>query len=378
MSAAKRISALLLAALCALCLISCSESESAGEALIKPVEHGGTESESPSMRMAEAVYGSISRTMSAEVSISYAEKELVCESENARFAEYFVSAGDVVDEGTPIARFEIESSAAERQRLEAELEIAESEAERSEKSTKENVDAAQALLDAADASDARALRRAELGLERAKLEFEGTLEGAEARVEAARGALEDFDERSSDYVVCAPARGCVLSLASFAANAPVEWGSRICTFIDYGDIALAASSDIAGVPCYGAEATVSSNFLDAPLTSRILDAPLNRGEETGVFTVEIPEEVVEAANAALMSSGAPQFRPNIRVETLRFELDDVLTVPNTALSSENGKRFVYVMRDGSLRKRYVEAGLSDGTNTQILAGLEPGEYVSIG
>ena len=41
MSAAKRLCALLLAATAAFSLVSCSESESAGEALIKPVERSG-------------------------------------------------------------------------------------------------------------------------------------------------------------------------------------------------------------------------------------------------------------------------------------------------------------------------------------------------
>ncbi len=377
MSAAKRLCALLLVATAAFSLVSCSESESAGEALIKPVERSG-ESSSGSTRTAEVTVGGILRSMSADASVTFATKDIYCEFNGARFAEYYVSAGDTVEEGAPIARFTIETSAAERQRLEAELEIAKSETERALKTARDSAASAREALAAADRSDTRAYRRAGLALERAELQLEAAESGAADRVAAAQDALRAFDERAVEDTVYAPARGCVYSLESLGAGLPVEYGRRVCTFISYEDIAVTAPSDITGVPRYGERAIIRTDLADGDIESRVLDAPINRGEDTGSFTVEIPDELMEAANAVLASDGAGRFMPRIRVEVERFSLDGVVVVPNSALKSEEGRRYVYVMRDGSPRKRFVVAGLADDKNTQILAGLEPGEYVSVG
>ncbi len=377
MSSVKRVCALVLAAMAALSLVSCSESESAGEALIKPVERSAGSS-SGSTRTAEVTVGEISRTMATDASVTFATKDIYCEFSGARFAEYYVSAGDIVEEGAPIARFTIESSAAERQRLEAELEIAESETEQALEGARSGVSAAREALAAADRSDARGYRRAELALERAQLQLEAAQSNAAARVSEAQEMLDEFNERSAEDTVYSPARGCIYSLESFGAGLPVEYGSRVCTFISYEDIAVTASSDITGAPRYGERAVVKTDLFDGEIESRVLDAPINRGEDTGAFTLEIPDEVMEAANAALASDSAGRFMPRIRVEVERFSLDGAVTVPNDALKSEEGRRYVYVMRDGTPRKRFVVAGLADEKNTQILAGLEPGEYVSVG
>ena len=54
---------------------------------------------------------------------------------------------------------------------------------------------------------------------------------------------------------------------------------------------------------------------------------------------------------------------------------DVLLVPTAAIYSEDDRTFVEVVRDGGRAKTEVWMGISDGTYTEILAGLQEGQEV---
>jgi len=55
--------------------------------------------------------------------------------------------------------------------------------------------------------------------------------------------------------------------------------------------------------------------------------------------------------------------------------DDVLIIPNKAIKVTSGKFMVKVLVDGQIEEREITVGLTDGTNTEVLSGLEEGEKV---
>ena len=52
-------------------------------------------------------------------------------------------------------------------------------------------------------------------------------------------------------------------------------------------------------------------------------------------------------------------------------------VPNAALFTEGDSYYVEVVRDGGRAKVEVQVGISDGTSTEILAGLVGGEELVV-
>jgi membrane fusion protein (multidrug efflux system) len=54
---------------------------------------------------------------------------------------------------------------------------------------------------------------------------------------------------------------------------------------------------------------------------------------------------------------------------------DVLVVPEESLVPEQGDVYVYVVRDGVASKRKVQTGQRQVGSVQVMAGLEPGEFV---
>jgi RND family efflux transporter MFP subunit len=57
------------------------------------------------------------------------------------------------------------------------------------------------------------------------------------------------------------------------------------------------------------------------------------------------------------------------------EHKDVLTVPSTAVVKEKDESFCVAVADGKVVRRRVELGLSDGTRTEIVSGLDGSEAV---
>jgi RND family efflux transporter MFP subunit len=57
------------------------------------------------------------------------------------------------------------------------------------------------------------------------------------------------------------------------------------------------------------------------------------------------------------------------------EHKDVLTLPNTAIVKEPNRTFCVAIVDGKAARRTVEVGLSDGTRTEIVSGLDGTETV---
>ena len=57
--------------------------------------------------------------------------------------------------------------------------------------------------------------------------------------------------------------------------------------------------------------------------------------------------------------------------------DNVLVAPLEAISSEDGKHFVYVGQGGVFARREVDVGESNNTQAEILAGLQAGEEIAL-
>lgn len=68
----------------------------------------------------------------------------------------------------------------------------------------------------------------------------------------------------------------------------------------------------------------------------------------------------------------------LEVYLLGKERQDVVSIPLTALTEDQGTRYVYVQEAADVYvKREVETGASDGCNVEILRGLRPGERVAV-
>jgi hypothetical protein len=68
----------------------------------------------------------------------------------------------------------------------------------------------------------------------------------------------------------------------------------------------------------------------------------------------------------------------VTVSIITEERASVLLVPNRAITSRSGKYYVQVVSSpGVTEERMIQAGITDGQNTEVISGLSEGDQVSI-
>ncbi len=67
----------------------------------------------------------------------------------------------------------------------------------------------------------------------------------------------------------------------------------------------------------------------------------------------------------------------VHVYLITESVDDVVTIPKTALIEEQGKFYVFVEEDGTFHKTAIKKGISDGFNVVVESGLHEGDHVVI-
>lgn len=72
---------------------------------------------------------------------------------------------------------------------------------------------------------------------------------------------------------------------------------------------------------------------------------------------------------------------NVNVRINLKERKDVLTVPRGAVDTENGNRYVYVVKgnrlEKRLEKRLIQVGIADATNFEVISGLQGNELIAL-
>jgi HlyD family secretion protein len=109
-------------------------------------------------------------------------------------------------------------------------------------------------------------------------------------------------------------------------------------------------------------------------------------------TEVIPKQVVPRGTRSVgellcsVNNEKLELLPNINVDVRisAHERQNVLTVPRSAVESNGGKRFVFVVKDGglnvgknTLEKRLIAVGIADTANYEVLSGLNEGEMVAL-
>jgi HlyD family secretion protein len=68
---------------------------------------------------------------------------------------------------------------------------------------------------------------------------------------------------------------------------------------------------------------------------------------------------------------------NVNVSIVTAKHDNALTVPREAIHQDDGKRFVYQIVDGELKRRDVQTSLSNLTKMEVTQGLSDGALVAL-
>jgi HlyD family secretion protein len=152
-------------------------------------------------------------------------------------------------------------------------------------------------------------------------------------------------------------------------------GSTVLTLSDLSRVFSMASvdeSDVGQVKL-GQEAAISADaFPGKKFKGQVVQIATRGANVSNVVTFPVKIEVLDHKKALLK----PEMTTNVQIIVAQKE--DALQVPSEALTRKQGpQRVVQVLKaDGGSEERPVEAGISDGSNTEIVTGLREGETVT--
>lgn len=287
--------------------------------------------------------------------------------ESARLVELCVDRNERVKEGQVVAV--LQGLGSQSDVAQKKLEIASYEA-----SSREMTAYYQGLVEAAKAQSAQTEAEAELRqlrVELAETELALYQLQSEAGLEALKSALAALEHSAGEIRVLAPMDGVVRTLDSrYQPGDVVPAGHALCSIYSEDSLLLYAQST-GGSFIYNRDVTVTYGRGDGEktMTGRVVSSPEvapASAYSNGVFVrVDDPEAVLEARN----------FKGQLQVTyTL---LTDVLVVPKSALTTENGTVQVTLLEGDTTVTRPVVRGPILGSNAAVLQGLEPGDVVVI-
>ncbi len=309
------------------------------------------------VKTAPAVSGSIRGVVHATGVIAPAlgAELVVIAPEAARIAEIPHAEGDRVEKGALLVRFEIPSLVAEVQRQAAEAQRAE------------------AQLANAKANQARAIDLFDRGVAARKEMEDAAREVADARAavaqaEAARTAAITLAARS---VVRATFNGIIAKRHHNPGDmVEAAAGDPVLRVIDPQRLEVVASIPMgdASRVIMGARARLSASASDGQdIALKVVSRPA--AVETGTATIPVRLGFVGRAH---FSAGTP-----VQVDIEAEQHTGVVLIPGSALVREAEETGVFIANGDKAQWRPVHIGLTDGTYTEILSGVRPGEIVIV-
>ena len=221
---------------------------------------------------------------------------------------------------------------------------------------------------------------------------QSNLDNAEKTMAKAQKTLDDAEAASP--LITAPFDGIVTKVNN-AGGDQVYSGAVIVQIADpnkFEASILVSEIDISEVKV-GGDATVSLDALTgvnipAKVTEISPTATISSGVVNYAVVVELQSTTAATNNSTAGSSSVQPAAATSNVEIregmtatvslIVEQATNVLLVPYTAISTENGQSYVQVVTAaGTLEKRAIKTGITDYTNTEVTSGLTEGEKINL-
>ena len=271
---------------------------------------------------------------------------------------------------------EIERVEAERNRLQATLDLETIEYERQSFLIKDNLTSKQNLD---QAKEELLVAREEvaasaISLELAKKKLEQDTQQLQAEVESARASLRVAEVELSYATLRAPISGIIASVSTQEGET-VAVGLSVPTFVTIIDL------DRLQVETFVDEVDIGKIELDQKAVFKVEAFPSIEieGKVVGIYPKAILKENVVFYNVLVESQDSTEaiLRPEMTANVSIFlgSDDDVLLIPAKSVKKSGGADIVYVLEMGKPVKREVQVGWKQGRFIEILEGLKEGDEV---
>ncbi|MDD3471181.1 MAG: efflux RND transporter periplasmic adaptor subunit [Syntrophaceae bacterium] len=197
-----------------------------------------------------------------------------------------------------------------------------------------------------------------------------------ARYEKAKAELSYAQAMLSYATITAPIKGVVASVNTIQGET-VTTGLNAPTFIKIIDL------ERLEVQAYVDENDIGKVKLGQEAIFTVASHPGEdfKGSVTSIYpSATIQDNVVYYITTVSVDNSEGKLRPDMTANVIIFldQRKGVLTVPNRAIQREGSRKFVHLIENGSIERRYVNTGWKDSSYTEILDGLREGNLIVAG
>ncbi len=197
---------------------------------------------------------------------------------------------------------------------------------------------------------------------------------------AARASLVSAQvayQATQDTIVVAPIDGTISNLsvtdgAAVAINSPLAPVSPVLMIGNIGtpEVKISVGENDINKVKVGKEVVLEVDAIDNKHYKGVVSRVDELGTVTqGVVNFSIYIEIIDPDDMLRTGMG-------VDAEIITKKLEDILSVPNSAIKRSDGKRAVRVPGEkGEIEFVYVETGVKGGDRTQILSGLSEGQLI---
>jgi HlyD family secretion protein len=204
-----------------------------------------------------------------------------------------------------------------------------------------------------------------------KKNLELSIKQKEIDLEQAKNKLNDLKEDLNDYYITAPLSG-ILSTLNIKKGDLIASNQIIGTIITNQKIAKISLNeiDVAKVKVGQKAILTFDAFPDLKVKGKIIEISTVGKEEQGVVSYDVKISLEEENK---------EIKPGMSVnaEIIVDRKENVLLVPNSAIKSDRMGKYVEVVKDNKIEKRYIKTGISNDEFTEVLEGLNEGEIIII-
>jgi len=297
-----------------------------------------------------------------QAGLARAKQEMVTAEDQLRAARSGGSPEEVAQLESDRRKNDAEVSRLRREREALERLVAKQAA------TRDELDQKKLELERAEAQ-ARLLqqKKEELG-RRTKVDAER----ATLALEKARSEVLDLQEKIRSAHAVAPVDGTVYTLPVRAGDF-VEVGALLAEVADLRQVRVRAFVDEPEMGALEEGQAVDITWDAIPgrvwngRTVQVPKAVEARGTRSvGVVLISVENDKLELL---------PNTNVNVRIRVR--ERANALVVPRAAVRADDGRRYVFVVEGGTLRRREVRVGIAGATMYEILEGLKEGDRVAL-
>lgn len=307
-------------------------------------------------------------TVTNEIGINckYAPKESIdCTftGQGREIAEVLVEKGDFVTKGQVLARQNIEEFEEKILEEKHAIEMAELTLAQLQEMEQMDLDIMERAYEYQD-EETRDGETYRMNRKKTKMRYEEQIQDCQDDIAVHTLRLQEYQKKVSEGSLTAPATGVVTASHSDLVGSISKPSEKVVTMIS--SEALVFESTELEKAEYLEEGTVYQVVVPKGGKERVVDVVRTVDEEEPekmFFEVQTPDLQVSVGDAGVIW---------LELETK----ENVLYLPNEVLCKSGDKTYVYTMGENEIRQIcYVKTGISDRENTEILEGLEEGDYV---